>query len=153
MLKPAITSQFEYSTKTNKQAVTRVAKSARFSRLAPKLRREQQVIRPKKVGVEQILYHTYLCCVAHKTKFCKQSNRKLEAPLPLFFSCRIFRNSSLAPSFTFEGWCGKAGMGSLVHSRECGKATALCMTSFESEPVAESWKCGSRRLNMPFLVL
>ena len=72
--KPAITSQFEYSTKTIKQAVTRVAESARFSRLAPKLRREQQVIRPKQVGVEHILYLTNLCCIAHTTKFCKQSN-------------------------------------------------------------------------------
>ena len=58
MLKPATTSQFEYSTKTIKQAVTRVAELARVARLAPKSRREQQVIRPKQVGVEQILYLT-----------------------------------------------------------------------------------------------
>ena len=151
--KPAITSQFEYSTKTIKQAVTRVAESARFSRLAPMLRWEQQVIRPKQVGVEQILYHTYLCYIAHKTKFCKQSNRQLEAPLPLFFSCTIFRNSAVAPNFTFEPLFGRTGVASLVLSRECGNATALCMTSFESDPVAESWKCGSRRFNLPFLVL
>ena len=58
LLKPATTSQFEYSTKTIKQAVTRVAELARVARLAPKSRREQQVIRPKQVGVEQILYLT-----------------------------------------------------------------------------------------------
>ena len=52
--KPATTSQFEYSIETIKQAVTRVAESARLARLGPMLRREQQVIRPKQVGVEHI---------------------------------------------------------------------------------------------------
>ena len=43
-------------------------------------------------------------------------------------------------------------MGSLVHSREYGKATAVSVPSFEADLVTESWKCGSRRLNSPFLV-
>ena len=95
----------------------------------------------------------YLCCIAHKLFFCKQSNRQLEPPLPLNFSCRTFRNSALAPIFSFEPYFGKAGMGSLVHSRECGKATAVFVPSFEADLVAESRKYGSRRLNLPFLVL
>ena len=35
---------------------------------------------------------------------CKQSNRQLEPPLPLKFSCRIFRNSALfiPPNFSFN---------------------------------------------------
>ena len=69
LLKPATTSQFEYSTKTIKQAVTRVAEFARLARLDPMLRWEQQVIRPNQVGVEQVLYHTYLCCIAAKQTF------------------------------------------------------------------------------------
>ena len=43
-------------------------------------------------------------------------------------------------------------MSSLVHSRECGKATAVSAPSFEADLVAESLKCGSRRLSLPFLV-
>ena len=66
--KPAITSQFEYSTKTIKQAVTRVAESARLARLAPMLRREPKVIRPKQVGVEQILCFLSRWC----SVFCKE---------------------------------------------------------------------------------
>ena len=38
-------------------------------------------------------------------------------------------------------------MSSFAHSRECGKATALSVPSFEADLVAECWKCGSRRLN------
>ena len=44
-------------------------------------------------------------------------------------------------------------MGSLVHSRECGKATAVSVTSFQPGLVAKNGKSGSRRLNLPFLVL
>ena len=38
-------------------------------------------------------------------------------------------------------------MGFLMYSRECGKATAVAVPSFEVDLVAESWKRGSRRLN------
>ena len=44
-------------------------------------------------------------------------------------------------------------MGSLVHSRECGEATAVSVTSFHPDLLAEVSKCGSRRLNLPFFVL
>ena len=87
--------------------------------------------------------------------FCKQSNRQVEPPLPLNFSYRIFRNSALhvAPNFSTNPLLGKGDMGSLVHSRECGKATAVSEISFHPDLVAEIRKCGSRRLNLPFLVL
>ena len=96
---------------------------------------------------------THLCCIPPEIIFCKRSNRQLEPPLPINFSCWTFRNSALAPNFSFETWFGKADMGSLVHSRECGKAAAVSVPSFEADPVAENWKCGSRRLNLPFLAL
>ena len=50
-------------------------------------------------------------------------------------------------------------MGSLVHfpyklhPRECGEATAVSVTSFQPDLVAEVSKCGFRRLNLPFFVL
>ena len=44
-------------------------------------------------------------------------------------------------------------MGCLMHSRECGEATAVSVTSFHPDLVAEISKCGSRRLNLPVLVL
>ena len=82
-----------------------------------------------------------------------RSNRQLEAPLPLNFSSRIFRNSALAPNFSFHPKFGEADMGSLVHSRECGKATAVSMISFHPDLVAEICKYGSGRFRLWFLVL
>ena len=67
-----------------------------------------------------------------------RSNRQVESPLPLNCSCGILHNSALAPNFPFELEFGKADMGSLVHSRECGKATAVPVPSFEADLVAES---------------
>ena len=59
----------------------------------------------------------HLCCIATQ-KNRKQSNQQLEPPLPLNFSCTIFRNSALAPNFSIDLLFGKAHMGSLVHSRD-----------------------------------
>ena len=42
-------------------------------------------------------------------------------------------------------------MGSLVHSRECGEATAVSVTSFHPDLVAEVSKCGSGCLNFAVL--
>ena len=83
--------------------------------------------------------YAHTTCVALPTNlfFCKRPNRQLEPPLPLNFSCRTFRNYALAPNFPFEPKFGKADMGSLVHSRECGKATAVSVPSFEADLVAE----------------
>ena len=53
-----------------------------------------------KLGKSDVNRH--LCCIAHKKNFCKRSNRQLQAPPPLNFSRRIFRNSALAPNFSFE---------------------------------------------------
>ena len=58
-----------------------------------------------------------------------RSNRQLEPPLPLNFSSRIFRHSALAPNFSTDPIFRKGDTGSLVHSRECGKATAVSVTS------------------------
>ena len=82
--------------------------------------------------------------------FNMHSNRQLEPPLPLNFSYRIFRHSALAPNFSFDPIFREGDMGSLVHSRECGEATAVSVT-FHPDLVAETGKCGSRRLW--FLVL
>ena len=65
------------------------------------------------------------------------SNRQLEPPLPLNFSLRIFRHSALAPNFSVDPIFGKGDMGSLVHSLECGEATAVSVTSFYPDLVAE----------------
>ena len=41
----------------------------------------------------------------------------------------------------------------MVRSRECAKATALFVSYFGADLVAEVLKSGSRRLNFRFLVL
>ena len=69
------------------------------------------------------------------------------------FSYRILRHSALAPNFAFDPIFRKGDMGSLVRSRECGDATAVSVTSFHPDIVAEIGKWGSRRLNLRFLVL
>ena len=66
-----------------------------------------------------------------------RSNRQLKPPLPLNFACRIFRNSALAPNFTSNPLFGKADMGSLMHSHECSKATAVSEISFHPDLGAE----------------
>ena len=79
-----------------------------------------------------------LTCVAVPTKKkCKQSNRQLEPSLPLNFSCKMFRSSALAPNFSIDPLFCKADMGSLVHSRHCGKATVFSVPSFHPDLVAE----------------
>ena len=95
-------------------------------------------------------------CVAVPTKTFLpnlRSNRQLEPPLPLNFFYRIFRRSALAPNFSIDPIFRKGDMGSLVHSRECGEPTAVSVTSFHPDLVAEIVKCGSRRLNLRFLAL
>ena len=47
----------------------------------------------------------HLCFIARKKTFflpILRSNRQLEPPLPLNFSCRTFLNSALAPNFSFQ---------------------------------------------------
>ena len=44
----------------------------------------------------------------------------------------------VAPNFSIDLVFGKAYMGSLVHSRECGKATAVSEISFHPDLVAET---------------
>ena len=64
---------------------------------------------------------------------------------------RILRNSAPAPTIAIHPLFRKAYMGSLVHPRECGKATAVFAT-FHPDLVAEISKCGSRRLILHLLV-
>ena len=77
----------------------------------------------------------HLCCSAPIFFFLPNlcSNRQLEPPLPLNFSCKIFRRSALAPNFSFDPIFRKGDTGSLVHSRECGEATAVSVTSFHPD--------------------
>ena len=60
-----------------------------------------------------------VCCNCSQKKMFSsnlRSNRQLEARLPLIFSCRIFRNFALAPTFSIDPLFGKADMGSLMHA-------------------------------------
>ena len=84
-------------------------------------------------------------------RLCGQSNRQVEPPLPLIFSCRIFRGSARAPNFSIDPffWQGRYGLRN-AHSPECGKATAVSVT-FHPVIVAENLKCGSRCLICGFL--
>ena len=85
----------------------------------------------------------HLCCSAHIFFFLPilQAHRQLEPPLSLNFSCPIFRKSALAQNFSIDLLCGKVDRGSLVHSRECGKATAVSGISSTptSSPKFEMW--------------
>ena len=44
---------------------------------------------------------------------------------------------ALPPNFSINPLFGKADMSSLVHSRQCGKATAVSVTFFHPDLVAE----------------
>ena len=57
-------------------------------------------------------------------------------PSPFFF-LRTFRFSALAPNVPIEPNIGRADMGSLVHTREGAKATALSVSSSGADVVAE----------------
>ena len=51
----------------------------------------------------RIIYH--LWCIVHKNKNKMpnlRSNGQLETPLPLNFSCRMFRNSAVTPNFSID---------------------------------------------------
>ena len=61
----------------------------------------------------------------------------MEARLLPFFFTRTFRFSVLAPNVSIEPKFGRPDMSSLVHSRECVKATALFVSSFGADLVAE----------------
>ena len=67
-----------------------------------------------------------------------RSNRQLEPPLLLHFSHRIFRHSALliAPNISIDPIFRKGDMGSLVHSLECGEATAVSVTSVHPDLVS-----------------
>ena len=95
-----------------------------------------------------------LCCSAHKMfLMCVQIDNWNNLYLSIFPIGYSVIFCSLAPNFSFDPMFRKGDMGSLVHSRECGEATAVSVTSFHPDLVAEIGKYGSRRLNLRFLVL
>ena len=54
-----------------------------------------------------------------------------------FFSSPIFRHSVLAQFFSIDPTFGMADVGSLVHSRDGGKAAAVSVPCFQSDLVVE----------------
>ena len=129
-----------------------------FPPLADEQSQQNKILRSTILcGGKKNCFPTIFTCVAAPTtkafrlpNLC--SNRQLEPPLPLNFSCKIFRHSALAPNFTIDPIFRTGDVGSLVHPRECGEATAVSVT-FHPDLVAEIGNCGSRRLNLRFLVL
>ena len=65
------------------------------------------------------------------------ASESMKADLCTF--CCVLRRTSHADggSCYVEPLFGKADMGSLVHSRECGKAAAVSVPSFEADLVAD----------------
>ena len=53
------------------------------------------------------------------------------------FDLIFHNNSAFAPNFSIDPLFGKADMGSLVPFRECDKARAVSVPSFEADLVAE----------------
>ena len=129
------------------------AAGASFSLLLGLLKSRGAATGVKHVLAKQNLTNQYTCVAVPTCFFNMHSNRQLESPPPLNFSYRIFRHSALAPNFSFDPIFRKGDVGSLVHSRECREATAVSVTSYHPDLVAETGKCGSRRLNLRFLVL
>ena len=66
----------------------------------------------------------------HKKKNPDNKDTRTTVRLPPFTSLRTFRWSARAPNVPIEPKFGMTVMSSLVHSRECAKATALSVTSF-----------------------
>ena len=62
----------------------------------------------------------------------------MSIPVPMIFFLLDIRNSALAPKLSIDPVVGMADMGSLVHSRECGKATAVSVPSLDVDLVAEN---------------
>ena len=88
--------------------------------------------------LSRTIYMTHVCCLAHMFVAVSHQIENCNHLSHSFFSCTIFRDSALAPNLAFEPSFGKADVVSLVHSRECVKATAVSMPSFEADLVAES---------------
>ena len=87
-----------------------------------------------------------------KKKSILGTNPRLEAPLPPFFLRTIFRNSAITPDSPHPKVHHPA-IDSLVLSLQCGKAAAVFVPSRCRDFVAEVGKCGSRSLDLLFLVL
>ena len=77
-------------------------------------------------------------CVALPTKHNKRPDNKDNgsSSAAIFFP-RTFHFSALAPNVSIEPKFGRPDMSSLVHSCECTTATALFVSSFGADLVAQ----------------
>ena len=82
-----------------------------------------------------------------------RTNSRLEAPLPPFCLRTTFRISAITPTSPLIKKVHHPAIESLVLSLQCGKATTVFSSSRDWEFVAEVGKCGSRLLDLFFLVL
>ena len=92
-------------------------------------------------------------CVASPIKKKKpilRTNPRLEAPRPPFILRTTFRTSAITPASPL---IRKFTTLRLVLSPQCGKATAVFVSSRHRDFVAQVGKCGSRSLDLLFLVL
>ena len=78
----------------------------------------------------------HLCFTAHKTQRKVPTTQTMEARLPPFFY-EDFSFSVQAPTVPCGPKFGRPDMSSLVYSRECARATALFVSSFGADLVAE----------------
>ena len=76
-----------------------------------------------------------MCCSAHKTYFYQTTGTTSTSQFFPFLG--YFRHSALAPDFSIDPISRKGDIGFLVHSRESGEATAVSVTSFHQDLVAE----------------
>ena len=105
----------------------------------------------------------HLCCTAHEKnlilpKAPTTKRPEVESYRPPFF-CFFYKDFSFfcffapTPNVSIEAKFRRADMSSLVYSRDCAKATALFVSSFGADLVAEVRKCGSRPLSFRFFEL
>ena len=80
------------------------------------------------------------------------TNPRLEPPLPPFFYVRCFVVRQIS-SLTSKPKVHHPAIDSLVLSLQCGKATAVFVSSRHRDFVAQVEKCGSRSLDSFFLLL
>ena len=80
-----------------------------------------------------------LHCPRKKSDIAKSPDNKANGSTSVCrrFLVRTFRFSALAPNVSMEPKFASPDMSSLVHSRECAKATALFVSSFIPDLVAE----------------
>ena len=89
----------------------------------------------------------------NKEKPIFRANPRLEAPLPLFFSRATFCIPAITPASPLITKVHHPVIECQVLSLQCGKATAVFVSSRDRDFVAQVGKCGSKLLDLFFLVL